>query len=67
MVSVEVIKKLQLHIEKHCKPYKLTWLNQDNKVIIDKQCLILFFLDKRYFDSCDVVYMNMKSVEVVQT
>jgi hypothetical protein len=60
MVSSEAIEKLRLKIEKHPKPYKLKWLNQDRKVIVDERYLISFSIGNIYFDSVwfGVVYIN---------
>ena len=60
MVLVEVIKKLQLKIEKHLKPYKLKWLNQDSMVMMDEHCLVSFYIDKRYFDGdlCNMMFID---------
>jgi hypothetical protein len=50
IVSAEVVKKLQFKVEKHLTLYKLKWLNEDSKVIINK-CYLFFFLGKKYFDN----------------
>ena len=36
MMSSEAIKKLRLKTEKHYRTYKLKWLKQDSKVIVDE-------------------------------
>jgi len=43
--------------KKHPKLYKLNWLNWDNMVIMNKWCVVLFSIEKRYFNSvcCDVM------------
>jgi hypothetical protein len=35
MVSVELVKKLQLATKSHPKPYKLTWINIDTEIIVN--------------------------------
>jgi hypothetical protein len=36
MVFAEVVKKLKLKTMSHLMPYKMTWVNKDTKVIVDK-------------------------------
>lgn len=33
MMSIKVVKKPQLKINNHSKPYKLTWLNRNTEII----------------------------------
>lgn len=42
IMSTEVVEKLQLKIDKHSKPYKLKWMKQYSKVIMDENYLVLF-------------------------
>jgi hypothetical protein len=44
VVLAKVVKKLQLTIENHSKPYKLTWINKDNELIVDKFCFVSYFM-----------------------
>jgi hypothetical protein len=59
-VSEDAIKKLQLKIDRHPKPYKLSWLKKGSEVTVDKRCLVSFSIGKKYFDNawCDVVSMD---------
>jgi hypothetical protein len=43
VVSVEVVKKLQLATKSHLKPYKLTWINIDTEIIVNNHYLVSFF------------------------
>ncbi|XP_022875589.1 uncharacterized protein LOC111394033 [Olea europaea var. sylvestris] len=60
VVSEEVIEKLQLKMDCHPKPYKLSWLNKGSEVTIEKRCLVSFSIGKKYFDNAwfDVVSME---------
>lgn len=60
MVSMEVVRKLQLTTVNHLKPYKLTWMNKDIEVIVDRRCLVYFSMGQKYFDSAwyDVVSID---------
>jgi hypothetical protein len=51
VVSTKVVEKLQLKLERHHKPYKLNWLNQDTKVIIERSCVVSFSISKIKFDN----------------
>jgi hypothetical protein len=59
-VSTGATKKFQLTNKNNPKPYKLTRLNRDTEVIIDKRCLVFSFKRHKYFDSTwyDVVSMD---------
>jgi len=60
VVSEDAVKKLQLKIDHHPKPYKLSWLKKGSEVTVDKRCLVYFSIGKKYFDNawCDVVSMD---------
>ncbi|KAE8681373.1 putative CCCH-type zinc finger family protein [Hibiscus syriacus] len=60
VVSEEVVQKLQLKTDRHPKPYKLSWLNKDSEVTVDRRCLVSFSIGRKYFDNawCDVVSMD---------
>lgn len=60
VVSEDAIKKLQLKIDRHPKPYKLSWLKKGSEVTVDKRCLVSFSIGKKYFDNawCNVVSMD---------
>jgi len=57
--STILVKKLNLNIVKHDKPYKFWWLNACGEVMVTKHVLIYFFIEK-YKDEvlCDVVHMH---------
>jgi len=56
VASIELVRKLNLHTNKHHIPYKLQWLNDVGEVKVNKQVLVSFFIGK-YCDEvlCDVV------------
>ncbi|KAE8704792.1 hypothetical protein F3Y22_tig00110437pilonHSYRG00001 [Hibiscus syriacus] len=60
IVSEEVVQKLQLKTDRHPKPYKLSWLNKDSEITVDRRCLVSFSIGRKYFDNawCDVVSMD---------
>lgn len=60
VVSNEMVQKLNLKMEKHPCPYKLSWFRKGNEVKVDKQCLVQFFIGSKYKDEvlCDVVPMD---------
>jgi len=47
MVPIKAMKEFQLKTDNHSKPCKITWLKQDNKVIMDKQCIVSFSIGKK--------------------
>lgn len=60
MVSIEIVEKLQLKIEKNTKPHKLKWPNQYSMIMMDERCFISFYKGNRYFDDdlCDVMSID---------
>jgi hypothetical protein len=60
VVLIKVVQKLQHKIKKHPKSYKLNSLNQDIKVIIEKSCVVSFYISKINFDNvlCNVVFID---------
>ena len=59
VTSTRVVEKLGLHTISHTQPYKLQWLSEEGEIIVNKQVLISFSIDK-YKDEvlCDVVPME---------
>lgn len=49
VVSEEVVKKLQLKIDSHPNPYKLSWLKKGSEVTVDRRCLVSFSIGKKIF------------------
>jgi len=56
VASTKVVEKLRLPTISHTKPYKLQWLNEEGKIMDNKQVLISFVIGK-YKDEvlCDIV------------
>ena len=42
VISQKAITKLNLAIEKHSQPYKLSWFQKGSEVIVDNHCLVSF-------------------------
>jgi hypothetical protein len=59
IASIILVKKLNLNIVKHYRPYKFLWLNECGEVIVTKQVLISFSIGK-YNDKvlCNVIIMH---------
>ncbi|XP_059431496.1 uncharacterized protein LOC132164998 [Corylus avellana] len=57
MVSQEIVQKLKLPIEKHPKPYKISWVD-DTSIPVKHRCLVS--LRQHYKDSlwCDIIPMK---------
>jgi hypothetical protein len=51
VVSEKAVQKLQLKTDHHPKPYKLSWLNKESEVKVDRRCLVSFSVGKKYFDN----------------
>ncbi|PKI36113.1 hypothetical protein CRG98_043495 [Punica granatum] len=60
VVSTTMVEKLQLAVEKHPEPYKLSWLKKGNDVHVDKRCLVQFSIGRHYKDEvlCNMVPMD---------
>lgn len=56
VVSSYMVDKLGLKIVQHSHPYKLSWLQKNNEIKVNKRCLVSFSIGKNYKDefSCDV-------------
>jgi len=55
VASTRVVEKFGLPIISHTKPYKLQWLSEEGEIMVNKQVLITFAIEK-YKDEvlCDV-------------
>lgn len=51
IVSQETVTKSSLSMEKHPRPYKLSWFKKGSEVTIDNIYLVSFSISKRYFDN----------------
>jgi hypothetical protein len=60
LVSTEMVEKLELETTMHLKPYKVSWLQKGNHVMVAKQCLVEFKIEG-YRDEilCDVIPMDV--------
>lgn len=59
VVSQEIVQKLKLPMEKHPKPYKISWVD-DTSIPVKHRCLVSFSLGQHYKDSqwCDIIPMK---------
>lgn len=60
VISQEAVQKLKIPIEKHSKPYKVSWVN-DTSILVKHRCLVNFSLGQRYKEVvwCDVISMRV--------
>ena len=60
-VSFEMVQKLDLKMDPHPKPYKLSWLQEGSDIKVKHRCLVSFTIGKHYQDGvwCDVVPMDV--------
>lgn len=56
------VERLVLKIEKHPTPCQISWVNEDNSVLVKDRCLVRFLLGKTYMDEaqCDVIPMTIR-------
>ena len=56
LASEELIKKLQLQRPKHPKPYHVSWIKDEHKILVSEQCIVKFKIG-HYFDEflCDIM------------
>ena len=54
-----MVDKFKLHNDKHPHFYRIALFKEGNEVIVNKRCLIKFFIGKTYKDEvwCDVILM----------
>jgi hypothetical protein len=60
LVSTEMVENLELKTTAHPKPYKVSWLQKGNQVMVSQQCRFEFKIGG-YKDEilCDVISMNV--------
>jgi hypothetical protein len=60
LVLTEMVEKLELKMNKHLSPYKVTWLQKGHQVCVTKQFLVNFKMGE-YKDEilCDVIPMDV--------
>lgn len=64
LVSIELIRKLKLKTKLHPQPYKLSWLNNNNQMVVAHSCLHQIELGNRLKDKVyyDVVEMELANI-----
>ena len=60
LVSEKMVTKLKLKRQKHPCPYRIAWVQDDHKVMVNEQCLVKFKIGS-YQDEvlCDVIHMSI--------
>eukprot|EP00253_Pinus_taeda_P034151 PITA_34151 len=60
LVSIVMVKKLELTRLKHPTPYKVSWLQKGHQLLVDEQCEVEFQIG-RYKDKviCDITLMDV--------
>ena len=61
LVSKEMVRKLNLEVLPHPKPYRIIWFKKGGEVEVVHQCLVPFVIGKNYLDN---VLCNMVEMEV---
>ncbi|KAL6342968.1 hypothetical protein AAG906_016988 [Vitis piasezkii] len=61
VVSETAVERLGLKTENHPTPYRISWVNEANSVLVKQRCLVKFSLGKKYMDEawCDVIPMTV--------
>lgn len=56
IISSDVVEHLGLIVEKHPTPYRVSWVNEENPILVKHHCLVKFALGDSYLDEawCDV-------------
>lgn len=59
VISQEAVNKLKLPMERHPKPYKVSWVD-DTSIPVKARCLVSFSLGNKYKDAvwCDIIPMK---------
>ena len=59
LVSTEMVERLEMEMNRHPSPYKVSWLQKGHQVSVTKQCLVDFKRGE-YKDKilCDVIPMD---------
>ena len=63
VASERMVKKLGLKVQKHPRPYRLQWLNEEGEIKVSTQVLIPIAIG-RYEDEvlCDVLPIEMSHI-----
>jgi len=59
VASTRVVEKLGFPTISHAKPYKLQWLSEEGEIMVNKQVLITFSIEK-YKDEIYVMLCQLK-------
>ena len=63
LASEELVTKLQLQRLKHPKPYHVSWIKYEHKILVSEQCIVMFKIG-HYFDEffCDIMPMDCSHI-----
>ena len=64
VARTRIVEKLGLPTISHTKPYKLQWLSEDGELIVNKQVLIAFSIEK-YKDEVLYDFVPMEATHVI--
>ena len=61
VIFEDAVERLGLKVKKHPTLYQISWVNEDNLVLVKHRCLVKFSLGKKYVDEawCDVIPMTI--------
>jgi hypothetical protein len=61
-----IAEKLKSQSMEHQDPYKLHWLNKENKVKVSQYCIVSFFISKNYKERlwCDVIPIDVCNIHI---
>lgn len=61
IVATSMVDKLNLQLQPHPEPYKLTWLKKGNLIKVTHRCLVQFSIGNKYADEiwCEVLVMDV--------
>ena len=61
VISETAVERLHLKTETHPSPYRISWVNEHNSVLVKHRCLVQFSLGREYVDEawCDIIPMTV--------
>jgi hypothetical protein len=61
VISETTVERLHLKTETHPSPYRISWVNEHNSVLVKHRCLVQFSLGREYVDEawCDIIPMTV--------
>jgi hypothetical protein len=61
VISETTVERLHLKTETYPSPYRISWVNEHNSVLVKHRCLVQFSLGREYVDKawCDIIPMTV--------